>query len=573
MVVALGTGLAMYSFAATRTLTFNGKLTPSQPTASYQVVSETTGTLTAETTFNGSLKRATVQLLDTTGNVLRTTSGSSPLSINSPVIAGNYTVRISSQNRGNYSISVTYPTKDIGDNTSPSVPGGVTTSVDTNNVNIRWTASTDNIGVNGYYIIRDGAKIGSVSGTTLGYTDLAVLNGTYSYSVQAYDAANNLSLQSPNVSTSVNYTPVPPPTGQPTTSAKGSFVERACTRSYNLSGMQVGPTGDPVFNGDRFRSVLNAAIAGDCILVDPGQYRLAGNINFDRAGITLKGLGATREEVFFDHTTETRAIFMVRAGDVHFYNFTHRVYASARSSLGQSGEGNIWAQGGHSGFRMQDILAWGSRDAAIFTYGINNFVIYDSVSRNSGDDGIGIVGYGAEGPGTSHHMTIVRHSVFGQSHGRGFGFIHINNIKVHGPTLIESSAAAAVIFAREPGYGSGNVKSIHIMGELRLRQSNLKSTIDHGAILINNPDTVGVIEDIIITGPVLIKDTRVSASDQIRVFGAGKIQAQIDNVRFYGTGPNSLLYKNLAAGSSLATNGWSSTDPYLTTEPQFPLPL
>jgi hypothetical protein len=49
---------------------------------------------------------------------------------------------------------------------------------------------------------------------------------------------------------------------------------------------------------------------------------------------------------------------MVKAGGVHLYNFTHRVYVTARSSLGQSGEGNIWAQGGHSGFRMQDVLAW-----------------------------------------------------------------------------------------------------------------------------------------------------------------------------------------------------------------------
>lgn len=367
----------------------------------------------------------------------------------------------------------------------------------------------------------------------------------------------------------------------PSVTSRGSFVERPAVRTYPLSGMQLGTAGDAVANGDRMRAVLAAARPGDVITVDPGHYRLAGNIDFLVPGITLKGLGATREDVWFEHTTETRAIFRIKAADIHLYNFTHRVRATERSSLGQSGEGNLWIEGGHSGFRMQDVLAWGSRDAAIFLYGVHKFELnrvesrdsrsdayhvsngssygtwYDSKSTNSGDDGIGFVGYGGEGSSTPHHHTVVRHHVSGQSWGRGIGIIHVNNISVYGPTLIEGSAGAAIIMAREPQYGSGSIRDINIYGELHLRRSNQHTGIGHGAILINNPDTVAPIEKVRITGPVVIEDTRTSAPGQVRVLGKGRIQAEIGSVFFTGTGPEAQLQLQLAPGSSVTTPGWT----------------
>lgn len=392
---------------------------------------------------------------------------------------------------------------------------------------------------------------------------------------------------------------VPTTAGPPTLTARGSFAERPCTRTYPLSGLQQGTSGDAVANGDRMRAVLAAAQPGDCVTVAPGHYRLAGNVEFTVPDVTLKGLGASREDVWFEHTTEMRALFMVKAGGVHLYNFTHRVHGTARSSQGQSGEGNIWVQGGHSGFRAQDVLAWGSRDAAVFllgvhdfalnrvesrnsmsdayhiSYGSSNGVLYDSVSRNSGDDGIGIVGYGAEGPRTPHHITVVRHHVDGQTWGRGIGLIHTNNITIQGPTLIERSAGAGIILAREAPYGSGSVRAIRVLGELRFRQANTHTTIDHGAIHLSNPTTDGVIEDVLFTGPIVVADTgvlrSVAVSDQVRALGPGRISAEVRNASFYGRGPASKLHTELSAGSVLTTPGWSKTSSYQGAEPAFPL--
>ncbi|MDQ3893850.1 MAG: hypothetical protein M3292_04170, partial [Actinomycetota bacterium] len=57
---------------------------------------------------------------------------------------------------------------------------------------LRWSASSDNIGVRGYRISRDGVLLGETTATT--YTDASPARvATATYSVQAYDAAGNMS--------------------------------------------------------------------------------------------------------------------------------------------------------------------------------------------------------------------------------------------------------------------------------------------------------------------------------------------------------------------------------------------
>ncbi len=93
----------------------------------------------------------------------------------------------------------------------PSSPSGLAITVaSATEVNLAWQASTDNTGVNGYTIYRDGSQLTTVSGTTLAYTDDSVLpQTTYSYSVDAFDLAGNHSGQSGAASAS---TPVMPST-------------------------------------------------------------------------------------------------------------------------------------------------------------------------------------------------------------------------------------------------------------------------------------------------------------------------------------------------------------------------
>ncbi|OJT20517.1 alpha-amylase [Archangium sp. Cb G35] len=84
----------------------------------------------------------------------------------------------------------------VADTTPPSVPGGLTSPSKTSaSVSLSWTASTDNIGVTGYLVFRNGTQVGTPTGTT--YTDSGLAASTaYSYTVKARDAAGNTSAAS-----------------------------------------------------------------------------------------------------------------------------------------------------------------------------------------------------------------------------------------------------------------------------------------------------------------------------------------------------------------------------------------
>jgi len=86
------------------------------------------------------------------------------------------------------------------DTTAPFVPSNLTAiAVSSSQINLSWNASTDNVGVAGYRIYRNGSQITTVTGTT--YSNIGLqANTSYSYTVAAYDAAGNVSSQSSSVS-------------------------------------------------------------------------------------------------------------------------------------------------------------------------------------------------------------------------------------------------------------------------------------------------------------------------------------------------------------------------------------
>ncbi|MFF4609698.1 glycosyl hydrolase family 18 protein [Streptomyces albidoflavus] len=74
--------------------------------------------------------------------------------------------------------------------TPPTAPGTPTASdLTKNSVKLSWKAATDDKGVKNYDVLRDGAKVATVTATT--FTDQNLTPGTdYSYSVQARDTAD-----------------------------------------------------------------------------------------------------------------------------------------------------------------------------------------------------------------------------------------------------------------------------------------------------------------------------------------------------------------------------------------------
>jgi chitinase len=97
---------------------------------------------------------------------------------------------------------------------APSAPGTPTASAVTDtSVKLTWSAATDDKGIKNYDVLRDGARVATV--TTTSYSDTGLTAGTdYSYSVRARDTADQTGPASGAVAVrTTGGTTEPPPTG------------------------------------------------------------------------------------------------------------------------------------------------------------------------------------------------------------------------------------------------------------------------------------------------------------------------------------------------------------------------
>ncbi|MFJ9742505.1 glycosyl hydrolase family 18 protein [Streptomyces sp. NPDC101166] len=119
----------------------------------------------------------------------------------------------------------------------PSAPGTPTaSSVTDTSVRLSWSAATDDKGVKNYDVLRDGAKVATV--TTTAYTDNGLTAGTdYSYTVRARDTADQSGpVSGARAVRTTGGTTEPPPTGDKV--KLGYFTEWGIYgRNYNVKNL------------------------------------------------------------------------------------------------------------------------------------------------------------------------------------------------------------------------------------------------------------------------------------------------------------------------------------------------
>ena len=153
-----------------------------------------------------------------------------------------------SNNLSTFSATATATTQTASDTTPPTVPSNLTaTAVSSGQINLAWTASTDNVGVTGYQIERcQGAGCSTFSQiattTTTAYNNTGLsASASYSYRVRATDAANNLSPYSGSASatTQTSSDPTPPtaPSNLTATAVSSSQINLAWTASTDNVGV------------------------------------------------------------------------------------------------------------------------------------------------------------------------------------------------------------------------------------------------------------------------------------------------------------------------------------------------
>lgn len=157
------------------------------------------------------------------------------------------------------------------DTTAPTVPTGLQVSgTTTTTVSLAWTASSDDTGVTGYRVFRDGTQVAQVSATS--YTDTGLAPGTaHVYAVRAVDAAGNVSATSGTV------------TG--TTADDGGGPAGACTVTWSASAWNTGFTASLRITNDS-----PAALQGWTLTFDlpPGQAVTQGwSAQYAQSGSTV----------------------------------------------------------------------------------------------------------------------------------------------------------------------------------------------------------------------------------------------------------------------------------------------
>ncbi|MFE4258301.1 carbohydrate binding domain-containing protein [Streptomyces sp. NPDC056883] len=154
------------------------------------------------------------------------------------------------------------------DTQAPTVPGSLTSTGKTSTTaSLSWTASTDNVGVNGYDVYQGGTKV-ATSGTTSATVTGLTPSTAYAFTVRARDAAGNTSAASNTVNVTTD-TGTTPPTG----------FKQAAPYLYLGWGNPPSPTTVMNATGTKWFTMAFILSSGGCNPSWDGQRPLTGGVD------------------------------------------------------------------------------------------------------------------------------------------------------------------------------------------------------------------------------------------------------------------------------------------------------
>jgi hypothetical protein len=217
------------------------------------------------------------------------------------------------------------PTPTPADSAAPSSPANVQATGGNSQVSLTWSGASDNVGVTGYRVYRNGTEVAAPTATS--YTDSGLANGaSYLYTVRAVDAAGNVSASSAGVPATPLAPAIPPVLGQMQTFDAASpwnspipstiaVLAKSATYVAAIVDNNQQLTSDPDqyavpvyrFNAQtprrtvKFAGSFSAYDGGDNSRVTPGYGATVTNVPIPDAAV--QSSGSDGQIVFWDPTT------------------------------------------------------------------------------------------------------------------------------------------------------------------------------------------------------------------------------------------------------------------------------
>ncbi len=190
------------------------------------------------------------------------------------------------------------PSSTATDNVPPSAPSNLSaTAVSQSQINLLWSTSTDNVGVTGYQVFRNGAQVGTTTTTSFTDTNLAP-SSTYSYNVKAFDAAGNVSAQSTTAIATTSPADTTPPsvptnlTGSSTVSTQVSLFWGSSTDNVGTAGYHVFRNGSEVGTTSNTSYVDTGLTASTTYTYTITAFDAVGNMSTPSSSIAVTTAGA-----------------------------------------------------------------------------------------------------------------------------------------------------------------------------------------------------------------------------------------------------------------------------------------
>lgn len=204
-IMVKGTNHIFFDVSNTNFTITSGSTDTVAPTAPTLAASGTTQT-TTNLSWTGATDNVAVTGYDVyRGTTLLGSTASTTYAVSGLTASTAYTFTVRAKDAaGNVSadsntVSVT-TLAPVADTTAPTAPTLSASGTTQTTTNLSWSGATDNVGVTGYDVLRNGVVIGSTTtATTFAVTGLTA-STTYTFNVRAKDAAGNISVNSNTVS-------------------------------------------------------------------------------------------------------------------------------------------------------------------------------------------------------------------------------------------------------------------------------------------------------------------------------------------------------------------------------------